>query len=97
MEKITQPLMNESTLSGVLDKNLKKLGSRLGVSLALRGDQLLIDGDAQKIAFAKHYFEKLRELGEKGHELHEEDLLIALDMLEEGTAPSLDDYAPPSP
>jgi len=35
MEKITQPLMDESTLSGVLDKNLKKLGSRLGVSLAL--------------------------------------------------------------
>jgi phosphate starvation-inducible PhoH-like protein len=97
MEKITQPLMNESTLSGVLDKNLKKLGSRLGVSLALRGDQLLIDGDSKRTAFAKHYFEKLRELGEKGRELREEDLFIALDMLEEGAIASLDDFRPSEP
>jgi phosphate starvation-inducible PhoH-like protein len=97
MEKILQPLMNESTLSGVLDKNLKKLGSRLGVSLALRGDQLLIDGDAKRTAFAKHYFEKLRELGEKGRELREEDLFVALDMLEEGTITTLDDFRPCEP
>jgi phosphate starvation-inducible PhoH-like protein len=97
MEKITQPLMNESILSGVLDKNLKKLESRLGVSLALRGDQLLIDGNGQKVAFAKHYFEKLRELGEKGHQLREEDLLIALDMLEDGSAASFEDYCPSEP
>jgi phosphate starvation-inducible protein PhoH and related proteins len=97
MEKIPQPLMDESTLSGVLDKNLKKLASRLGVTLALRGDQILIDGDPKKIPFAKHYFEMLRELREKGHDLREEDLLIALDMLEEGTCPSVDDYAPAEP
>ncbi len=97
MEKIAQPLMSESALSGVLDKNLKKLGSRLDVSLSLRGDQLLIDGDSKKTAFAKHYFEKLRELGEKGRELREEDLFIALDMLEEGTIASLDDFRPSEP
>jgi len=97
MEKISQPLMNESALSGVLDKNLKKLGSRLDVSLSLRGDQLLIDGDSKKTAFAKHYFEKLRELGEKGRELREEDLFIALDMIEEGTIASLDDFRPFEP
>jgi phosphate starvation-inducible PhoH-like protein len=97
MEKITQPLANESALSGVLDKNLKKLASRLGVTLALRGDQLLVDGNSQRIAFAKHYFEKLRELRERGHQLREEDLLITLDMLEEGPPTCLDDYAPPEP
>jgi phosphate starvation-inducible PhoH-like protein len=97
MEKITLPLMNESALPGVQDKTLKKLESRLGISLALRGDQLLVDGDAQKVAFAKHYFEKLRELGERGHRLREEDLLIALDMLEEGTPSCLEDYAPSEP
>ena len=57
MEKIAQPLMNESALSGVLDKNLKKLGARLGVGLALRGDQLLIDGHAPTTAFA-HFNDK---------------------------------------
>jgi phosphate starvation-inducible protein PhoH and related proteins len=97
MEKITLPLLNDSALCGVQGKTLKKLESRLGVSLALRGDQLLVDGDTQRVAFAKGYFERLRELGERGHHLREEDLLIALDMLEEGSPAALDNYAPPEP
>jgi len=97
MEKVTIPLMNESALSGVQGKTLKKLESRLSVSLALRGDQLLIDGDAKKVAFARLYFDKLRELGDKGHQLREEDLLITLDMLEGGAPTCLDDYAPSEP
>jgi len=97
MEKVTIPLMNESALSGVQGKTLKKLESRLGVSLSLRGDQILVDGDAVKVAAARHYFEKIRDLGEKGHQLREEDLLIALDMLEQGSPTSLDDYSPAEP
>jgi phosphate starvation-inducible PhoH-like protein len=97
MEKITQPLANESAMSGVLDKNLKKLASRLGVSLALRGDQLMIDGDNARVAFAKRYFEELHELRERGHQLREEDLFIALDMLESGASSCLDEFAPAEP
>ena len=97
MEKVTIPLMNESALSGVQGKTLKKLESRLGVNLSLRGDQILIDGDAGKVAAARHYFEKIRDLGEKGHQLREEDLLIALDMLEQGSPACLDDYSPSEP
>ena len=97
MEKITLPLMNESALSGVQGKTLKKLESRLGVSLALRGDQLLVDGDSHRVAFAKSYFDRLRQLSEKGHQLREEDLLIALDMVEEGSPASLEGYAPAEP
>jgi len=97
MEKITLPLLNDAALSGVQGKTLKKLESRLGVSLALRGDQLLVDGDAHRVAFARGYFERLRELGERGHHLREEDLLIALDMLEEGSPAALDNYAPAEP
>ena len=97
MEKITLPLANDPSLSGILDKTLKKLAPRLGVSLALRGDQLLVDGDAQRTAFAKHYFEKLNELRERGHHMREEDLLIALDMFEEGPATCLDDFSPAEP
>jgi phosphate starvation-inducible PhoH-like protein len=97
MEKITQPQMSGSVFSGVLDRNLKKLASRLGVTLALRGDQLLIDGDARRVGFAKRYFEKLGELEARGHRLREEDFLIALDILEEGKAASLESYAPSEP
>ncbi len=97
MEKITLSLANDPALSGVVDKTLKKLALRLGVSLALRGDQLLIDGDAQRVPFARHYFEKLNELQDRGHHMREEDLLIALDMLETGPATCLDDYSPAEP
>lgn len=89
--------MSDSVFSGVLDRNLKKLASRLGISLALRGDQLLIDGEAKRVAFAKLYFEKLHELEAKGHRLREEDFLIALDILEEGKAAGLESYAPSEP
>ena len=97
MEKITHPGTPGSVFSGVLDKNLRKLEGRLGVSLGVRGDQIIIDGDQKKVAFARHYFEKVCELAGKGYHLKEEDLLIALDLLEEGTASALEGYAPSEP
>ncbi len=97
MEKITPPAAGGLVLCGLRDKNLKKLESRLGVGLALRGNHLLIDGDPRRTEFAKRYFEKLRELEDKGHELKEEDFLIALDLLEEGAGDALESYAPSEP
>jgi phosphate starvation-inducible PhoH-like protein len=97
MEKVTQPGTSGSVFPGVLDKNLKKLEARLGVTLGLRGDQVIIDGDQKKIEFAKHYFEKICDLANRGHHLKEEDLLIALDLLEEGTATALEQYSPSEP
>lgn len=94
MEKITQPFLRKNAFFGVLDKNLKKLESRLGISLAIRGDSLIIDGDPKKVEFAKFYFKKMRELDEKGYDLKEEDFHIALDLLEEGSCQSLEDYFP---
>ena len=97
MEKITHPGTSGSVFSGVLDKNLRKLEGRLGVNLGVRGDQIIIDGDPKKAEFAKHYFEKVCELADKGYHLKEEDLLIALDLLEEGPASALEGYAPSEP
>ena len=97
MEKITHPGTPGSVFSGVLDKNLRKLEGRLGVSLGVRGDQIIIDGEVKRVDFARHYFEKVCELVDKGYHLKEEDLLIALDLLEEGTASALEGYAPSEP
>jgi len=97
MVKTTHPGTAGSVFPGILDKNLKKLEARLGVDLGLRGDQILIDGDSKKVEFARRYFEKLRELADRGHALKEEDLLIALDLLEEGTISALEHYAPAEP
>jgi phosphate starvation-inducible PhoH-like protein len=97
MEKIEHPYIRKSAFSGVLDKNLKKLEKRLGVTLAVRGDSLLIDGPQNKINYARRYFEMIRELEEKGNSLREEDFHIALDLLEEGQGDRLEDFFPSKP
>jgi len=97
MEKIAHPSVGRSAFFGVLDKNLRRLERRLGVTLAIRGDQLLIDGEPDKVAFARRYFDRIRELEEKGHELRAEDFQIALDLLESGADQALAEYAPSEP
>jgi phosphate starvation-inducible protein PhoH and related proteins len=94
MEKISYPYIRKNVFSGVLDRNLRKLENRLGVSLSIRGDSLFIDGDAKKVEFAKFYFQKMSELEEKGCSLREEDFHIALDRLENGCSKPLEDYFP---
>lgn len=93
MEKIEHPCFRKNSFSGVLDKNLKKLEKRMGISLSVRGDCLLIDGPQEKVEFAKHYFNKMKDLEEKGYALKEEDFHIVLDLLEEGET-RLEDFAP---
>jgi phosphate starvation-inducible PhoH-like protein len=94
MEKIEHPYLRKNGFFGVLDKNLKKLENRLGITLALRGESLLIDGDPKKVEFAKYYFDKMAELEKKGYNLKEEDSQIALDLLEAGSPQALEDYCP---
>jgi len=92
MEKIEYPYIRKSAFSGVMDKNLKKLEQRLGVSLSVRGESLIIDGPEDKETFAKYYFEKIKELEDRGHSLKENDFHVVLDLLEEGLGRRLEDY-----
>jgi phosphate starvation-inducible PhoH-like protein len=97
MEKIEHPYIRKSAFSGVLDKNLKRLEKRLGVSLSLRGDSLLLDGPQDKIDFAKQYFDIIKNLEEKGNSLKEEDFHIALDILEQGQSDRIENFFPAKP
>jgi phosphate starvation-inducible PhoH-like protein len=94
MEKIAHPFIRKNVFFGVLDRNLKKLENRLDVSLSIRGDNLIVDGDPKKVEYAKFYFEKIHELEEKGYDLKEEDFHIALDLLEGDQTKSLENYFP---
>src|SRR4030042_5465815 len=94
MEKITHPYVRKSVFSGVLDRNLRRLESRLGVGLSIRGDSLIVDGPPKKVEFAKLYFEKMSELEDRGCSLREEDFHIALDLLEGGNSQALEPYFP---
>jgi len=97
MEKIEYPFVQKSAFSGVLDKNLKSLEKRLGISLSARGDALLIDGPEKNMKFAKYYFEKIKDLEEKGYSLSKEDLHITLDLLEEGMTHRIEDFLSSEP
>ncbi len=65
--------------------------------MTIRGDSLLISGSPQKEKFAKLYFEKIKELEDRGHSLKEDDFHIALDLLEEGLSHHLEEYFPSKP
>lgn len=97
MDKIEHPFIQSSAFSGVLDKNLKKLEKRLGVALSVRGDRLMIEGPPDRLEFARNYFNKINELRDQGYILHQEDLGIALDLLEEGREQSFQQYSPAEP
>ncbi len=94
MVKIDHPLAHKSGFFGVLDNNLRKLERRLGISLTIRGNHILMDGPVKKIEFAKVYFAKLREMEDKGLDLKEEDFHTTLDLLEGGESQKLESYAP---
>ncbi|MBN1274273.1 MAG: PhoH family protein [Candidatus Aminicenantes bacterium] len=94
MEKIEHPYFRKNALFGVLDKSLKKLEKRLGISLSIRGDSLFMDGSPEKVEFAKGYFNRITELGDKGMNLKEEDLQIALDLFEGGNNDHLINFFP---
>jgi phosphate starvation-inducible PhoH-like protein len=97
MVKITHPFVKKSVFLGVLDRNLKKLENRLGVTLSMRGECLCVDGDPDKVERARVYFDKIRDLEEKGYSLKEEDFHIVLDLFEEGRPKPLEMYSPSEP
>jgi len=97
MEKISHPIARKNVFFGVLDRNLKKLENRLDVRLSIRGDSLMVDGPPDKVERAKFYFEKIRELEEKGYDLKEEDFHIVLDLLDQGGTKPLESYFPSEP
>ncbi len=97
MVKITHPFVKKSVFLGVLDRNLKKLESRLGVTLSMRGECLNIDGEPDRVEHARAYFDKIRELEEKGYGLKEDDFHIVLDLFEEGRPKPLEMYVPSEP
>ena len=97
MEKIEHPFALNTAFSGVLDKNLRNLEKRLGVSLTARGNTFLIDGAEENVKFAKFYFDKIKELEKKGYSLTKDELNIALDLLEEGSTHQLEAFLSSKP
>lgn len=67
-------------LVGAHDKNLLRLEERLGVSLALRGNRIIISGSEPETSFAKQALQYLYSQLQKGRSIEIEDVDAAIRM-----------------
>ncbi len=91
MEEVVFPA-EEIFFLTILTKSIKKLEGRLGLKVFARGNKVFLDGEGEKLSFARDYFNRVRELLESGYQLKEEDLQIALDLMEEERDTNLFDF-----
>ena len=76
-------------LFGSFDENIKILEKELGVSMILRGSELKIWGDEEKVAYATSAVSALLDLAAKGETLNEQNIRYAISLSEEGNADKL--------
>ena len=76
-------------LFGSFDENIKILEKELGVSMILRGSELKIWGDEEKVAYATSAVSALLDLATKGETLNEQNIRYAISLSEEGNADKL--------
>lgn len=63
---------------GEFDSHVKILEDNLGVDFVLRGDDLKLSGDEDKLKKAERVFNELYELSKRGHEITDGDVNYAL-------------------
>lgn len=74
---------------GEFDSHVKILENTLGVNFVLRGDEVKLEGDGEKLDKAQKVFNELYELSKRGHEITDGDVNYALSIDE---TPEGDDH-----
>src|SRR5262249_50026658 len=92
MKKITVPEGEIPALLGDYDENLRLLESVFGVELAVRGGQVLVDGEGAAVDRAAAFLDQLSSLLERGHRLGKEDLRTAANLFRRDDGIVLSDY-----
>jgi phosphate starvation-inducible PhoH-like protein len=81
-----------SQLFGTRDENLRKIEAAFGVEISARGSSITIDGHPEAAGAAKHLFEELSRLLERGYRLRSEDVATAIRVLRDNPATSLVEF-----
>ena len=92
MKTIVLPEEGLKELYGVKDENLKLLEERLGVSIAARGNNLMIEGDEEKVAFAERIINEFVRLVKGGYSIKNGDFKVAVKLLSENPSLSLAEF-----
>ncbi|MCO6512489.1 MAG: PhoH family protein [Aridibacter famidurans] len=92
LKKLLLPPQGLNVLFGVQDQNIKYLESLLDVNIGARGNELLIDGDANDIETVETILKDFGELFEEGQTFTDRELRDAFQQIAEDRAYSLRDY-----
>jgi len=92
VKKLELPSQGLNTLFGVQDQNIKYLESLLDVSIGVRGNELLIDGDANDIKTVEQILRDFGELFENGNTFNDKELRDVFKQIAENRAYSLKDH-----
>jgi phosphate starvation-inducible PhoH-like protein len=83
---------NTANLFGRHDRHLKLIEQELGVRIAARGEEIGLEGKSDAVQSAEDVILQLAELTSHGHELHPEDVSLALISLRRGNDNPLKDF-----
>jgi phosphate starvation-inducible PhoH-like protein len=92
LKKVTLPEEGIRALFGPYDENIKHLESLVGVRVNLRGNELIIEGDAQDVGLVEKIMEDYAALFDEGRRMSNEELKSAFKQVAEDRAYTLRDY-----
>jgi phosphate starvation-inducible PhoH-like protein len=75
---LTIPEKDLRNIFGEFDSHVKILENTLGVNFVLRGDEVKLEGDGEKLDKAQKVFNELYELSKRGHDITDSDVSYAL-------------------
>ncbi|MFL6274989.1 MAG: PhoH family protein [Blastocatellia bacterium] len=92
LKKLSLPEDAIRALYGPYDENIKHLESLIPVRLTLRGNELIIEGEAEDVAVVERILEDYAALFEEGRRMSNDDLKSAFKQIAEDRTSSLRDY-----
>jgi phosphate starvation-inducible PhoH-like protein len=95
MTQVTLAEEGLDTLFGTQDENLRRIERTFGVTLTARGNELHINGDAEKVAQVEHLLRELTALTEKGYRFRPGEVQTAIRVVSEAPDTLLADFFMP--
>ncbi len=96
MARLTLAEKGLESLFGAHDQHLKLIERAFDVQLSARGNELAIDGDAERVELVQHLMTELSTLGSRGYRFRTEDIRTAIRVVEQAPEISLTEFFQPT-
>ncbi len=92
MAQVTLAEVGLDALFGTQDENLRRIERTFGVTVSARGNELQIQGEAERVGVVERLFHGLSALAEKGYHFRPGDVQTAIRVLAEAPETSLIEF-----